>query len=97
MKDVLELNVIKKRISHYANFSLGKEFILNVEPSFELLKMNRLLAQTKEAIEILRLHGDIPFGGIYDIREAVEVARKDGICNCKELVMCASLMRGCKN
>ena len=96
MKDVLALEVIKKKISKYANFSLGKEILLNTNPSYELLKINRLLSQTSEAIEILRVQGEIPFGGIHDIREAVEIAKKDGICSCQELVNCASLMRGCK-
>lgn len=97
MKDVLELEIIKKKISHYANFSLGKEYLLNIMPCYESLKMNRLLAQTKEAMEIIRLHGSLPFGGIHDIRDAVEASKKDMICNCKELVDCASLMRGCKS
>lgn len=97
MKDVLELEVIKKQISQYASFSLGKEILFNTYPSYEMLRIEKLLTQTKEAMEIVRLHGNLPFGGIYDIRDAVEAAKKDMICSCKELVMCASLMRGCKS
>lgn len=97
MRDVLELEVIKKQISSYASFSLGKEIIMDTYPSYQYLKINQLLTQTKEAVEIVRLHGNLPFGGIHDIRDAVEAAKKDMICNCRELVMCASLMRGCKS
>ena len=97
MKDVLELEVIKKQISQYASFSLGKEILFNTYPSYESLRIQKLLTQTKEAMEIVRLHGNLPFGGIYDIRDAVEAAKKDMICSCRELVMCASLMRGCKS
>ena len=73
MKDVLELEVIKKQISQYASFSLGKEILFNTYPSYESLRIQKLLTQTKEAMEIVRLHGNLPFGGIYDIVNSNEV------------------------
>ena len=97
MNDVLELETIKKQICQYTHFSLGTQYIMETKPSFELLKIKKMLAQTKEATEIVRLHGNPPFGGIHDIRAAVAAAMKNAICNERELVMCASLMRGCRS
>ena len=97
MNDVLELETIKKKIAEYAQFSLGAFMVMETEPSFERLKIKTELARTAEAIEILRVNENPPFGGVYDVREAVDVAMKDAVCNCRELMQCAALMRGCQN
>ena len=97
MNDVLELETIKKKIAEYAQFSLGAFMVMETEPSFERLKIKTELARTAEAIEILRVNENPPFGGVYDVREAVDVAMKDALCNCRELMQCAALMRGCQN
>ncbi len=97
MNDVLELERIKKKIADHTQFSLGASLVMDTVPSYERLKIKTELERTAEAIEILRKNEDPPFGGIYDIREAVDVAMKDGSCNCRELMQCAALMRGCQN
>lgn len=96
MKDVLELETIKKTICQYAHFSLGASTIMNTTPSFETLKIKQELERTNEAMDILRLNGNVPFGGIKDVREAVQAAMKNAVCNGQELYFCASLMRGCQ-
>lgn len=97
MKDVLELETIKKSVSEYAHFSLGEKYILDLQPQFEELRIQLGLKRTYEAMEILRLNGVPPFGGIHDIRKAVEAAKKNVLCNERELFHCALLMRGCVN
>lgn len=96
MKDVLELEIIKKNIGQYAQFSLGQRLVLNQKPVYERMKIERMLSQTKQAMQILSHHGSVPFGGIHDIREAVAIAQKDVCCTEKELYDCAMFMKGCQ-
>lgn len=95
MKDVLELEIIKQQIAQYTHFSLGNEMILNTQPIFEGLPLSRALEETTQAMEVIRLYGSLPLGGVHDIRPFVDAALKDMLCSETELMMCASFMRGC--
>lgn len=74
--EVLEFSSIKKKISQYAQFSLGKEHILQLEPTFKKLILQRDLQLLKESCDFYNHYGNIPFGGIYNIEEAVLKAEK---------------------
>lgn len=96
MNDVLELEIIKKNIAQLAHFSLGSDMILDLKPSYERLRIKKSLKQTQQAMEVIRLKGSLPLGGVHDIRSFAAGAMKNIILNEKELMMCASLMRACE-
>ncbi len=96
MKDVLELELIKKEIAGHCAFSLGKEMIMELEPRFDLLHVKRELARCDEAIQCVISYGSMPFGAIHDVRYAVKKAMKDMNCTPQELLDIASLHRGCR-
>ena len=60
MLDKLEYSEIIKILSSYCKTYIGKEFVLNLKPSFGFSKVNHLLAETQEAIDITVKKSNIP-------------------------------------
>lgn len=90
----LEYEKILHKLSHHASTSLGKEAAEHLEPvgDFELVKLR--LQATDEAVNIERLKGNAPFGGIRDIRAALHRARIGGTLNPAELLDISTTMFG---
>lgn len=75
--DAIELNVVKEQITKYCSFSLGREYLLERMPSYDILWVRRELSRTKEALDLHIRYGAMPFLGLYDIRDSVADAMRD--------------------
>lgn len=71
--DVLEYPLILEEISHYTQFSVSRELILNLKPQFKPLWVMRENHRTKEAMDFLRVVGSCPMSGMKDI--SIEIGR----------------------
>lgn len=87
--DVFELKEIKEIISKYASTQMGKESIEQEQAEFEYLKIARYQKRSKDMLDLVVRFGELPFGGIRDITQAVRRANMDGILTPYEIVSVA--------
>ncbi|UKS24666.1 endonuclease MutS2 [Paenibacillus sp. HWE-109] len=90
----LDYAKILHKLAHHAATSLGKDAVEKLEPKgdFELVKLR--LQATDEAVNIERLKGNAPFGGIRDIRSSLHRARIGGMLNPSELLDISTTLFG---
>lgn len=90
----LDYQKILHKLAHHASTSLGKDAVEKLEPKgdFELVKLR--LQVTDEAVNVERLKGNAPFGGIRDIRASLHRVRIGGMLNPMELLDISTTMFG---
>ncbi|WP_347360010.1 hypothetical protein, partial [Pseudomonas sp. FW305-BF6] len=69
-----------------ASSSLGKERIRNLMPSTDYEEVVELHESTDEAVKVIRLRGNVPLGGLSDIRMQVKRAEIGGTLSPSELI-----------
>lgn len=82
----LDFHSVLQRCSQHASTSLGQDRVLSLEPSGLFSEVKRRLQATDEAVNVDRLKGGAPFGGIRDIRAGIHRARIGGMLNPTELL-----------
>ncbi|WP_017756057.1 endonuclease MutS2 [Calidifontibacillus oryziterrae] len=91
---VLEFGKIKESLIKHTASSLGKEKVEMLVPSYEYDEVVKLQEETDEAAKVLRLKGQIPLGGIFDVRPSIKRAQIGGILSASELLDIASTIYG---
>ncbi|WP_175639873.1 endonuclease MutS2 [Metabacillus schmidteae] len=89
---VLEYEKVKEQLIKHASSSLGKEKVKVLVPSSEYEEVAVAQEQTDEAAKVLRLKGNIPLGGLVDIRATVKRARIGGMLSSVELIEVAGTL-----
>ncbi len=89
---VLEYEKVKEQLIKHASSTLGKEKVKALVPSSEYQEVAVLQEQTDEAAKVLRLKGNIPLGGLVDIRATVKRARIGGMLSSVELIEVAGTL-----
>jgi DNA mismatch repair protein MutS2 len=87
---VLEFDKVKEQLMEHAASSLGREKTEKLVPSADFAEVVKWQEQTDEAVTILRLRGNVPLGGIFDIRASVKRAKIGGTLSPHELLDVAS-------
>ncbi len=72
----LELDVIIEEVENLCVFSLGKKSIQEMKPSYDRLIIKRENELIKEALQIVVRFGSVPFLGIRDISDSLNLALK---------------------
>jgi DNA mismatch repair protein MutS2 len=91
---VLEYEKMKEQLLPYAGSSLGKQRGKQLKPSFSFSDVKEAHARTSEAVKVLRLKGNVPLGGLRDIRGSIKRAEIGGQLNAGELLEIASTIYG---
>ncbi|UYZ20996.1 endonuclease MutS2 [Mesobacillus jeotgali] len=86
----LEFDKIRNQLIEHVSSSLGREKAIALMPSVDFSEVSRLQEETDEAAKVLRLKGNVPLGGIHDIRPHVKRAQIGGMLSPLELVQVAS-------
>lgn len=86
----LEFNQVKEMIKNQASSLLGKAKVDETTPSSSIEEVKQRLQATAEGMDLLRLKGDVPLGGIRSIGPSVRRARIGGLLNEAELLDIAS-------
>jgi DNA mismatch repair protein MutS2 len=94
---ILEFDKIKERIRTRAACSLGKERLSELKPCESMIEANLELETVDEAIQVLYRTGTLPFGGITDIRQAVQKAAIGGTLSGETLIAIANFIAGGRN
>jgi DNA mismatch repair protein MutS2 len=82
----LEFHLVKELVKDQASSLLGKEKVEETVPSASAEEVKRRLAATAEGMDLLRLKGDIPLGGVRDVRASLRRARVGGVLSEAELL-----------
>ncbi|WP_214481567.1 endonuclease MutS2 [Bacillus sp. SM2101] len=82
----LEFNKIKDLLVTHVASSLGKAKVDTLMPATKFEEVVKLQEQTDEAVKILRLKGNVPLGGIFDIRSNVKRAKINSTLHPEELL-----------
>ncbi len=93
---VLEYEKMKEQLYEHVSSSLGRVKIKELTPSTDKDEISIWLEQTYEATKVLRLKGQIPLGGIFDIRASVKRAEIGASLNAAELLEIASTSYGAR-
>lgn len=91
---VLEYNKIIDLLSGQAASSLGKEKAVSLKPSTDLDEVKKWQEETDEAANIVRLKGNVPLGGIFDIKPSIKRTTIGGVLNPHECLDIASTIYG---
>lgn len=89
----LEYNKIIELVAEHSTFSAGQTLIEQLTPESNYSDVVRLLEETDEALAILRLRGNVPMGGMKDIRPHAKRAQMDGMLSSVELMEISSTIR----
>jgi DNA mismatch repair protein MutS2 len=89
---VLEYNKVKEQLSKHAASSLGKEKVEKLVPTTSYEEAVKWQEMTDEAATVLRLKGNIPLGGISDIRPYAKRAKIGSILSPHELLSISNTM-----
>ncbi|WP_040228999.1 endonuclease MutS2 [Bhargavaea cecembensis] len=89
----LEFDKIRDEVAGHCTSVLGRSRISGLVPSTDLGEVAALLAETDEALAIYRIRGNVPMGGLFDIRPYSKRAQAGGMLGAMELMETASTIR----
>ncbi len=90
----LQFDEVKQAIEKYCCFSGGQAIIAQAQPFENKIELQRELDRLKEALSMTVSYGPMPFSGIHDVSNEVELALKDGLLQPHELVRIAEQAYG---
>ena len=90
----LELELIKQQIAQLCAFSLGRQKIEELQPSFSPLLIAKENRRIAEALQAVIQFGPMPFYGIRDLSRSLHTVLRDGVCTPQELIQAADHARG---
>lgn len=89
----LEFDKIKEHLLAFTSSSIGKERAEHLKPSSDFEEVVKWQEETDEAAKVIRLKGNVPLGGIFDIRPHAKRAQIGGMLSPQELMEIASTIR----
>ncbi|MCM3704504.1 MULTISPECIES: endonuclease MutS2 [Cytobacillus] len=94
---ILEFNKVKEQLLEHVSSSLGRKKALNILPSTDYEEVIRRQEETDEAVTVLRIKGNVPLGGIFDIRPHVKRAVIGGMLSPQELNQISSTIHASRH
>lgn len=94
--DILEFPKVRQHLARYTAFSVSREMALNLIPSVDPVEVRRCLHRTDEARRLLDEMPDLTIGGARDVRPAVGLARRGGVCDAATLLEIAATLAGAR-
>ncbi len=88
--EILEFNKVKEQLLEHIASPLGEEKVASLVPSGDYQEVVRWQEETDEAADAIRLKGNVPLGGIFDIRPHIKRSAIGGILSPRELTEIAS-------
>ena len=94
---VLEYDEIRRMLADYAASSLGREKALSLEPSDHFRHIQTLLNQTTECRQVIESKGQLPLGGVTDVRPSLAQASIGSSLDAKQLLDIYNLAAASRN
>ncbi|PJK17432.1 endonuclease MutS2 [Chryseomicrobium excrementi] len=92
----LEYPKVIDHVKSFATSSVGKTLIEELVPLTDFEQIQTWTEETDEALAILRVRGNVPLGGLFDVRPHARRAQIGGILSAMELMEIASTIRSSK-
>ncbi|MEG0176719.1 endonuclease MutS2 [Anaerorhabdus sp.] len=92
----IELETIKTQIANFCAFSLGREKIEALEPSFSPLIIRRENARIKEALNCTVKYSSMPLSGLKDITKILLQAQKGMTLSPLDFISVINHIRACR-
>ena len=89
----LEFDKVREQVANFCTSSLGRAYLDLLEPSIDAVDVVRLLDEMDEGLSLLRIRGNVPMGGIFDVRGHAKRAQIGGMLSPNELMEIASTIR----
>ncbi|WP_312128245.1 endonuclease MutS2 [Lysinibacillus capsici] len=89
----LEYDKVRQQVASYCTSSIGKSAIEELVPQTNFDKVVQLLEEMDEGLSILRVKGNVPMGGIFDVRPSARRAQIGGMLAAVELMEISSTIR----
>jgi len=89
----LEYDKVRQQVATYCTSSIGKTAIDELVPQTDYEKVVQLLEEMDEGLSILRVKGNVPMGGIFDVRPSARRAQIGGMLSAMELMEVSSTIR----
>lgn len=93
----LEFTKIIAQLEKHASSTLGKDMAKQLLPGTNLEEVVFAQNETDQAATVYRLKGNVPLGGIFDIRSHIKRARIGGVLSPMELMETSSTLRAGRN
>ncbi len=90
--ETLEFPKVRQHLARYAAFSASREMALSLTASVDPVEVRRRLRLTDEARRLLDEMPDLTIGGARDVRPAVGLARRGGVCDAPTLLEIAATL-----
>jgi DNA mismatch repair protein MutS2 len=90
---VLEFHKIRERLAEHCTCSLGRDLAEQHGPVNDIRTIKEWSQETSEAVNLLEACGNVPFGGLHDVRPALERARLGSIQDTEQLLEIADTLR----
>ncbi|HEY3378288.1 MAG TPA: endonuclease MutS2 [Armatimonadota bacterium] len=88
-QQLLEFDKVRAQVYMHAATALGRSYVERMRPVRDAQIVRTRMAETNEARLLLTERGNIPLGGLHDVREAVQRADKRGVLTPQELLAIA--------
>ena len=89
----LEFDKVREQVAAFCTNSIGKQAIEELVPETNFETVVELLAEMDEGLAILRVKGNVPLGGIFDVRPHARRSQIGGMLSPMELMEIASTIR----
>ncbi|MEB2300860.1 endonuclease MutS2 [Lysinibacillus xylanilyticus] len=89
----LEYDKVRQQVATYCTSSIGKSAVVELVPQIDYEKVVQLLEEMDEGLSILRVKGNVPMGGIFDVRPTARRAQIGGMLSAMELMEVSSTIR----
>jgi len=89
----LEYDKVRQQVASFCTSSIGKSAIEELVPQTDFDKVVQLLEEMDEGLSILRVKGNVPMGGIFDVRPSARRAQIGGMLAAVELMEISSTIR----
>ncbi|MEG0258956.1 MAG: endonuclease MutS2 [Lysinibacillus sp.] len=89
----LEYDKVRQQVAIHCTSSIGKSAIEELVPQTDYEQVIALLEEMDEGLSILRVKGNVPMGGIFDVRPSARRAQIGGMLAAMELMEISSTIR----
>lgn len=89
----LEFHKVREQVAVFCTNSIGKQAIEELVPETDFETVVELLEEMDEGLAILRVKGNVPLGGIFDVRPHARRSQIGGMLSPMELMEIASTIR----
>ena len=93
---VLEFDRITDKLGQLTSSDLGKELVYELSPQTDAKTVERLLAETGDAVSCIMRRGSPPLGGISDIRASLKRLDIGGTLGPAELLRIGGVLRAAR-